>query len=106
VKAKIPTAVEGRIASLVEISALALAIGIVTGLAGVGFRAIVALIHDFFFLGEFSAYYDPNMHTPASWLGPLVVFAPMLGGLVVIFLSRLQPADQRGQGVSDIIDAI
>lgn len=105
-KAKTPITAEGRIASLVEISTLALVIGIVTGLAGVLFRALVAIIHNFFLRGEFSAYYDPNMHTPASWLGPLVIFAPMIGGMAVIFLSRLPPADRRGQGVSDIIDAI
>ncbi len=104
--ARLPLTAEGRSASLVEVSAMALAIGIVTGLAGVLFRAIVAAIHDFFFLGEFSLYYDPNIHTPASWLGPLVIFSPVVGGLVVIFLSRLPPADRRGQGVSDIIDAI
>lgn len=104
--ARLPLIDEGRSASLVEISILALAIGVVTGLAGVGFRAIVAVIHDFFFLGEFSLYYDPNVHTPSSWLGPLVILSPVVGGLVVIYLSRLPPADRRGQGVSDVIDAI
>ena len=64
------------------------------------------MIHNFFFLGEFSLYYDPNVHTPSSWLGPLVILSPIVGGLVVIFLTRLPPADRRGQGVSDIIDAI
>jgi CIC family chloride channel protein len=103
---RLQPALEGRIATLAELSTLALAIGIMTGLAGVLFRAIVAAIHDFFFLGEFSLYYDPNTHTPASWLGPLVIFSPVIGGLVVIFLTRLEPADRRGQGVSDIIDAI
>ncbi len=41
-----------------------------------------------------------------SWLGPLVMLSPVIGGLVVIFLIRMQPEDRRGQGVSDIIDAI
>jgi CIC family chloride channel protein len=91
---------------LAELSALALAVGVATGLAGVLFRAIVASIHNFFFLGEFSLYYDPNVHTQASWLGPLVIFSPVIGGLAAIFLSRLERADRRGQGVSDIIDAI
>ncbi len=97
---------EGRIATLAELSTLALAIGTAAGFAGVLFRAIVAAIHDFFFLGEFSLYYDPNTHTPSSWLGPLVIFSPIIGGLFVVFLTRLEPADRRGQGVSDIIDAI
>ena len=103
---KVPTASEGRFATLAELSMLALAIGVAAGLGGVGFRAVVAVIHDFLFLGVFSFYYDPNVHTPASWLGPLVILSPVLGGIIVIYLNRLHPADQRGQGVSDIIDAI
>jgi chloride channel protein, CIC family len=106
VRPRPPANAESRTANLVEISILAIAIGVVTGLAGVLFRACVAVIHNAFFLGEFSTYYDPNVHTPASWLGPLVIWSPAVGGLAVIFLSRLPPADRRGQGVSDIIDAI
>ena len=105
-RGKIPTASDTRSATLAELSGLALGIGIVTGLAGVLFRAIVAGIHNFFLLGEFSLYYDPNAHTPAGWLGPLVILSPVIGGIAVIFLTRLQPADRRGQGVSDVIDAI
>ena len=105
-KPRLPLTAEGRTAILVEVWVMALVIGIVTGLGGVLFRAIVAAVHDFFFLGEFSLYYDPNVHTPSSWLGPLVILSPVIGGLAVIFLSRLPEADRRGQGVSDIIDAI
>ena len=48
--ARLPLSAEGRSASLAELSAMALGIGIVTGLAGVLFRAIVAGVHNFFFL--------------------------------------------------------
>jgi CIC family chloride channel protein len=92
--------------SLVELAAAALVIGTVTGFLTVLFRALVAGIHNLFFLGTFSFYYDPNLHTPYGWLGPLVVLSPALGGLAVIALVRLQPADRQGQGVSDVIDAI
>jgi chloride channel protein, CIC family len=95
-----------RSASLIELAATALVIGTVTGFLTVGLRAVVAGIHNLFFLGEFSFYYNPNLHTPYGWLGPLVVLSPAVGGLVVIGLMRLQPPDRRGQGVSDIIDAI
>jgi chloride channel protein, CIC family len=95
-----------RSASLIELAAAALVIGTVTGFFTVGLRAVVAGIHNLFFLGEFSFYYNPNLHTPYGWLGPLVVLSPAVGGLAVIGLMRLQPPDRRGQGVSDIIDAI
>jgi CIC family chloride channel protein len=95
-----------RLATLAELSALALVVGVVTGGAAVLFRAMIAGIHNLFYLGTVSFYYDPNLHTPVGWLGPLVIASPAIGGLAVIFLIRMQPEDRRGQGVSDIIDAI
>ena len=95
-----------RFVTLAELAALALVVGTVTGGAAVLFRAFVAGIHNLFFLGIVSFYYDPNLHTPMGWLGPLVMASPAIGGLVVIFMIRMQPEDRRGQGVSDIIDAI
>jgi chloride channel protein, CIC family len=97
---------EERVVSLIELSALALVLGLLTGGAAVLFRAIVAFIHDLFFLGTLSFYYDPNLHTPLGLLGPLVMASPAVGGIAVILMIRWQPEDRRGQGVSDIIDAI
>jgi CIC family chloride channel protein len=95
-----------RVVSLAELSAIALVIGLVTGGGAVLLRALIAGIHNLAFLGELTWYYDPNLHTPASWLGPLVILSPAVGGLLVVLLIRLEPPDRRGQGVSDVIDAI
>ena len=97
---------EGRPVALAGLSFVALAIGVLAGGSSVLFRAMVAGIHNLFFLGTFSFYYDPNLHTPASWLGPLVILSPAIGGIAVVMLMRALPSDRRGQGVSDIIDAI
>lgn len=97
---------EGRAFGLVTLSLVALFVGVFAGGAAVLFRAIAAGVHNLFFLGSLSFYYDPNFHTPASWLGPLVILSPAIGGIVVVTLIRWLPADRRGQGVSDIIDAI
>jgi CIC family chloride channel protein len=91
---------------LAGLSALAILAGLMTGGAAVLFRAVVALIHNIAFFGEISFYYDPNLHTPASWFGPLVILSPVIGGMGVIWLVRTLPPDRRGQGVSDVIDAI
>ncbi len=95
-----------RTASVVEFAILALVVGVLTGGGAVLFRAFIAFIHNLAYLGQVSFYYDPNLHTPMGWLGPLVMASPAIGGIVVIFLIRRQPEDRRGQGVSDIIDAI
>jgi chloride channel protein, CIC family len=97
---------EGRPVALAGLSLVALLIGVLAGGSSVLFRAMVAGIHNLFFLGALSFYYDPNLHTPASWLGPLVILSPAIGGIAVVMLMRAQPLDRRGQGVSDIIDAI
>jgi chloride channel protein, CIC family len=97
---------ERRAVSLAELALLALAIGIVTGLAAVLFRAFVAGVHNLALLGQFSLYYNPNLHTPAGWLGPVVILSPAIGGMAVVFIMLREPADRRGQGVSDIMDAI
>ncbi len=97
---------DGRPIALVGLSLVALLIGVLAGGASVLFRALVAAIHNLFFLGTLSFYYDPNLHTPASWLGPLVILSPAIGGIAVVMLFRALPSDRRGQGVSDIIDAI
>jgi len=97
---------EGRPISLFTLSLIAVLVGLLAGGASVLFRALVAVIHNLFFLGSWSFFYDPNLHTPSSWLGPLVILSPAIGGLAVIGLIRLMPPDRRGQGVSDIIDAI
>src|SRR5258708_35705961 len=92
--------------SLASLSLVALIVGVLAGGAAVLFLALVAGIHNIFFLGELSFYYDPNLHTPASWLGPLVILSPAVGGIAVVLLIRSLPPDLRGQGVSDIIDAL
>lgn len=97
---------DGRAIGLFGLSLVALLVGVLAGGASVLFRALVAGIHNFFFLGALSFYYDPNLHTPASWLGPLVILSPAIGGIAVILLIRAMPPDRRGQGVSDVIDAI
>lgn len=97
---------DGRAMGLVGLSVVAVLAGVLAGGAAVLFRALVAGIHNLFFLGSLSFYYDPNLHTQASWLGPLVILSPVVGGIAVVTLIRALPLDRRGQGVSDIIDAI
>ncbi len=95
-----------RSINLTQLSILAILGGAVIGGAAVLFRALVAGIHNLFFFGRLDFYYDPNQHTPASALGPLIILSPVIGGLGVVFLMRALPPERRGQGVSDVIDAI
>ena len=95
-----------RSINLTQLSMLAIVGGAIIGGFGVLFRAVAACIHNLFFFGRLDFYYDPNQHTAAGPLGPFVIFSPVIGGILVIFLVRALPPERRGQGVSDIIDAI
>jgi chloride channel protein, CIC family len=87
-------------------SILSIFAGAMIGGSAVLFRALVAGIHNAFFFGRIDFYYDPNQHTVAGRLGPLIMLSPVIGGLGVVFLTRLLPPERRGQGVTDVIDAI
>lgn len=85
---------------------LALGVGMITGLGAVVFRALVAVIHNLFFLGQFSLTYDANQFTPESPWGMGVILVPVIGGLIVVFLVRRFAPEAKGHGVPEVMDAI
>ncbi|MGH6664075.1 MAG: chloride channel protein, partial [Pseudolabrys sp.] len=91
---------------LLGLSLLALVVGMVTGLGAVAFRALIAFIHNAFFLGSVSIVYDANQFTaPGPW-GPFVILVPVIGGLIVTFLVTNYAPEARGHGVPEVLDAI
>jgi CIC family chloride channel protein len=91
---------------LFTLSLLAVAMGVITGLGAVAFRALIALIHNWMFLGHLSFAYDANVFTAASPWGWLVIFVPVIGGLVVTFLVTNFAPEAKGHGVPEVMDAI
>jgi len=85
---------------------LAIVTGAITGIGAVAFRALIALIHNFAFLGEVSTAFDANQFTPPSPWGPWVIAVPILGGLIVTFLVTTFAPEARGHGVPEVLDAI
>ena len=95
-----------RNVGLLTLCGLALVVGTVTGIGAVALRALIGLIHNVFFLGRFSFLYDANEHTAASPWGALIILAPVIGGLVVVYLVRRFAPEARGHGVPEVMDAI
>ncbi|HUO02082.1 MAG TPA: chloride channel protein [Rhizomicrobium sp.] len=87
-------------------SIIAILLGVITGFGAIFFRALIAFVHNLFFLGQLSAAYNANTHTPASPWGPLVILAPVIGGMGVVFLVRHFAPEARGHGVPEVMDAI
>ncbi len=91
---------------LLGLSLLAVVVGLVTGLGAAIFRLLVALVHNLAFYGEFSWSYDATAFGPPSPWGPLIIAAPVLAGLVVVWLVHNFAPEARGPGVADVIHAI
>jgi chloride channel protein, CIC family len=91
---------------LLGVSLLAILVGVIGGVGAVFFRALIALIHNVTFLGQFSITFDANQFTPAGPWGPFVILVPVLGGLIVVFLVDTFAPEARGHGVPEVLDAI
>ena len=91
---------------LARLSLLAIVIGIVTGYGAVLFRALIGLIHNVAFLGQFAVNYDASVFTPPSPWGALVILVPVIGGIGVTFLVTNFAPEARGHGVPEVMDAI
>jgi CIC family chloride channel protein len=92
--------------SLLVLTLLALGLGIFTGLGAVLFRELIGLLHNLFFNGTFSFAYDANVFTAPSRWGPLVILAPVIGGIIVTWLVANFAPEAKGHGVPEVMDAI
>ena len=97
---------EDRTLSLPALVVLAFVIGIVAALGAVVFRAMIAVVHNLFFLGTFSLVWDANRFDPPSPWGPFVILAPVIGGLVVVWLVRRFAPEAKGHGVPEVMYAV
>ncbi len=85
---------------------LALCIGVFTGVGSAVFRALIGLFYNLSYLGRWSFVLDANRLDPPSPWGDLVFFAPIVGGLIVVFLVRNFAPEAKGHGVAEVMDAI
>src|SRR5471032_131300 len=85
---------------------LAFVVGIVTGLGAIVFRALIGLVHNVLFLGQFSFTYDTGHFTPAAPWGALVILVPVIGGIGVTWIVTKFAPEAKGHGVPEVMDAI
>jgi CIC family chloride channel protein len=81
-------------------------VGIVAGYGAVIFRALISLVQNVLFYGNFSFSYDSNILTPPSTWGPFVILVPVVGGLGVVYLVKTFAPEAKGHGVPEVMDAI
>lgn len=85
---------------------LAILVGIIAGFGAIFFRDLIGLIHNFVFSGKFSFIYDANIHTAASPLGLWIIFVPVMGAIVVVWLVKNFAPEAKGHGVPEVMYAI
>ena len=97
---------EERRVSLLVLCALALVVGVMTGVGAVALRALIGLFHNALYNGTFSIWYNANVTEGPSRSGDFVALSPVLGGLVVVFLVERFAPEAKGHGVPEVMDAI
>lgn len=91
---------------LVQLSLLALGLGVITGFGAVLFRGLIGLIHNVLFAGHAVVHYDANLFTPPAPWGAWIILIPVLGAIGVTFLVTNFAPEAKGHGVPEVMDAI
>ncbi len=95
-----------RPVGLLIFSLVAVGVGIITGFGAIFFRGLIGLIHNLFYYGHLSIYYDANVYgAPSPW-GLGIILVPVIGGMGVVFLVTKFAPEARGHGVPEVMDAI
>jgi CIC family chloride channel protein len=92
--------------NLLALCLLAVGIGLATGVGAVALRGLIGLIHNFAYYGRFDWRYDANVLEGLSRFGDWIFLAPVIGGVIVVFLVRRFAPEAKGHGVPEVMDAI
>jgi CIC family chloride channel protein len=104
--AQAPVEDSSRRLRLLPLALLALIVGIVTGIGAVVFRGLIGLLHNLFFLHQFSFAYDSSLFTPFNPWGPFVILVPVVGAIGVTWIVSSFAPEAKGHGVPEVMDAI
>lgn len=86
---------------------LSVMIGVAGGYAAIVLHALIAFIHDLFFLGKINFQYNVDAHLPKSIWKWGVMFVPVVGAIIVTVLIRLFSDQTRGHGgVPEVMQSI
>jgi chloride channel protein, CIC family len=101
-----PTPPAHRERDLLQLTLLALVLGLVTGIGAVLFRDLINILHNLFFAGVLSTHYDANEFTAPSRWGDFIILAPIVGAVIVTFVVANFAPEAKGHGVPEVMDAI
>jgi len=85
---------------------LALTVGVFAGFGSIVFRGAIALFQHLFFYGELGLSLSPDLHLPPSTWGWGVILVPVVGAVIVTWITNTLAPETRGHGVPEVMDAI
>jgi CIC family chloride channel protein len=85
---------------------LAILVGIFGGFGSIAFKGIIAFVQNLFFHGTFSLHFTPDVHIDPAFLGPWVILVPVVGAVIVTWITRYVAPEARGHGVPEVMNAI
>ena len=81
-------------------------IGIIAGFGAIVFRGMIGFVHNLSFNGELSFLFNGNNHAAPSIWGWGIIFVPVIGSVIVTWLTQTFAKEARGHGVPEVMDAI
>ncbi len=85
---------------------LAFLVGIIGGFGAIVFRGMIGLVHNLSFNGTFSVIFNANEHAAKSIWGAGIILVPVIGAVIVTWLTQKFAKEARGHGVPEVMDAI
>jgi len=102
-QSSVPSSAEPVQFRLVLLSFLAAAIGILAGVIAYILYNLIGLITNIVFFHEFSFHFRSPQH---STLGLWVIIMPVIGGVIVGFMSKYGTRKIRGHGIPEAMEAV
>ena len=91
---------------LVPMIAISLVIGIFAGFGAIAFKAMIGFVHNLSFNGKLNVVFDVYQHAAKSVWGIGFIFVPVLGAVIVCWLTQTFAPEARGHGVPEVMNAI
>ncbi len=85
---------------------MAFLVGIIGGFGAIGFRGMIGFVHNLSFNGTFSFIFNANNHPAPSVWGWGLIFVPVIGAVVVTWLTQTFAKEAKGHGVPEVMNAI
>ncbi len=95
-----------RVLSVPALCLVALSIGVVAAIGAVIFRYMISFVHNLFFSGTINFHYDANLFEAESPWGVGIILAPVIGGLIVVWLVKTFAPEAKGHGVPEVMYAV